>query len=41
MVYMLFDNPADAGTWHQLCRSNYSCLDYEENEVVRVLSVSE
>lgn len=29
------------GTWNQLCKSDYSCMDYEENKVVGVLFVSE
>ena len=28
-------------TWNQFCRTDCSCVDYEENKMVRVLSVSE
>ena len=30
-----------AGTWNKLCRSDYGCMDYEEDKVVGVLPVSE
>lgn len=29
------------GSWNWLCRADCSCVDYEENKVVRVLLVPE